>query len=125
MWFFFSILLGEFILKFFKFLVARLWFVINGELVFAYGFSFFSGYVLVLAFFYGFLVLLLCYFNVNNCIKIIGVIILFFWIVLMLYDRVYLGVYYFSDVLGGFLLGIVWLCCFLVFYLGFLKCFYN
>lgn len=125
MWFFFSILLGEFILKFFKFLVVCLWFVINGELVFVYGFSFFSGYVLVLVFFYGFLVLLLCYFNVNNCIKIIGVIILFFWIVLMLYDRVYLGVYYFSDVLGGFLLGIVWLCCFLVFYLGFLKCFYN
>ncbi len=121
LWFFPSILLGEFTLKLLKHFVARPRPVTNGELVFAHGFSFPSGHALASALFYGSLALLLCYSNANNRIKTIGAIILLFWIVLMSYDRVYLGVHYPSDVLGGFLLGIAWSCCSLALYLGFLK----
>lgn len=116
---FFSILLGEFTLKLLKLLVARPRPVTNGELVFAHGFSFPSGHALASALFYGSLALLLCYSNANNRTKTIGAIILLFWIVLMAYDRVYLGVHYPSDVLGGFCLGVAWSCCSLALYLGF------
>ncbi|WP_237003776.1 phosphatase PAP2 family protein [Helicobacter pylori] len=121
LWFFPSILLGEITLKLLKHLVARPRPATNGELALAHGFSFPSGHALASALFYGSLALLLCYSNANNRIKTIGAIILFFWIFLMAYDRVYLGVHYPSDVLGGFLLGVAWSCCSLAFYLGFLK----
>ncbi|MBS3014247.1 phosphatase PAP2 family protein, partial [Helicobacter pylori] len=99
--------------------------VTNGELVFAHGFSFPSGHALASALFYGSLALLLCYSNANARIKTIIAVVLLFWIVLMAYDRVYLGVHYPSDVLGGFCLGIAWSCCSLALYLGFLKRPYN
>ncbi|WP_187857896.1 phosphatase PAP2 family protein [Helicobacter pylori] len=121
LWFFPSILLGEITLKLLKHLVARPRPATNGELALAHGFSFPSGHALASALFYGSLALLLCCSNANNRIKTIGAIILLFWIFLMAYDRVYLGVHYPSDVLGGFLLGIAWSCCSLALYLGFLK----
>ncbi len=121
LWFFFSILLGEITLKLLKHLVARPRPVTNGELALAHGFSFPSGHALASALFYGSLALLLCCSNANNRIKTIGAVVLLFWIFLMAYDRVYLGVHYPSDVLGGFLLGIAWSCCSLALYLGFLK----
>ncbi|GAA6977289.1 phosphatase PAP2 family protein [Helicobacter pylori] len=121
LWFFCSILLGEITLKLLKHLVARPRPVTNGELALAHGFSFPSGHALASALFYGSLALLLCYSNANNRIKTIGAVVLLLWIFLMAYDRVYLGVHYPSDVLGGFLLGIAWSCCSLALYLGFLK----
>ncbi len=124
LWFFPSILLGEITLKLLKHLVARPRPVTNGELgklAFAHGFSFPSGHALASALFYGSLALLLCYSNANARIKTIGAVVLLFWIFLMAYDRVYLGVHYPSDVLGGFLLGVAWSCCSLALYLGFLK----
>ncbi|WQS94308.1 phosphatase PAP2 family protein [Helicobacter pylori] len=121
LWFFLSILLGEITLKLLKHLVARPRPATNGELAFAHHFSFPSGHALASALFYGSLALLLCYSNANNRTKTIGAIILLFWIFLMAYDRVYLGVHYPSDVLGGFLLGVAWSCCSLALYLGFLK----
>ncbi len=121
LWFFFSILLGEITLKLLKHLVACPRPVTNGELALAHGFSFPSGHALASALFYGSLALLLCCSNANNRIKTIGAVVLLFWIFLMAYDRVYLGVHYPSDVLGGFLLGIAWSCCSLALYLGFLK----
>ncbi|WP_237012706.1 phosphatase PAP2 family protein [Helicobacter pylori] len=121
LWFFPSILLGEITLKLLKHLVARPRPITNGELALAHGFSFPSGHALASALFYGSLALLLCYSNANARIKTIGAMVLFFWIFLMAYDRVYLGVHYPSDVLGGFLLGIAWSCCSLALYLGFLK----
>ncbi|GAB0055591.1 phosphatase PAP2 family protein [Helicobacter pylori] len=124
LWFFFSILLGEITLKLLKHFVARPRPATNGELgelAFAHGFSFPSGHALASALFYGSLALLLCYSNTNNRIKTIGAVVSLFWIVLMSYDRVYLGVHYPSDVLGGFLLGVAWSCCSLALYLGFLK----
>ncbi len=121
LWFFPSILLGEITLKLLKHFVARPRPATNGELALAHGFSFPSGHALASALFYGSLALLLCYSNANNRIKTIGAVVLLFWIFLMAYDRVYLGVHYPSDVLGGFLLGIAWSCCSLALYLGFLK----
>ncbi len=121
LWFFPSILLGEITLKLLKHLVARPRPVTNGELALAHGFSFPSGHALASALFYGSLALLLCYSNANARIKTIGAVVLLFWIFLMAYDRVYLGVHYPSDVLGGFLLGVAWSCCSLALYLGFLK----
>ncbi len=121
LWFFPSILLGEITLKLLKHLVARPRPATNGELALAHGFSFPSGHALASALFYGSLALLLCYSNANNRIKTIGAVVLLFWIFLMAYDRVYLGVHYPSDVLGGFLLGVAWSCCSLALYLGFLK----
>ncbi len=120
-WFFSSILLGEITLKLLKHLVARPRPATNGELALAHGFSFPSGHALASALFYGSLALLLCYSNANARLKTIGTIILLFWIFLMAYDRVYLGVHYPSDVLGGFCLGIAWSCCSLALYLGVLK----
>ncbi len=121
LWFFPSILLGEITLKLLKHLVARPRPATNGELALAHGFSFPSGHALASALFYGSLALLLCYSNANNRLKTIGAVVLLFWIFFMAYDRVYLGVHYPSDVLGGFLLGIAWSCCSLALYLGFLK----
>ncbi|GAA8075838.1 phosphatase PAP2 family protein [Helicobacter pylori] len=124
LWFFFSILLGEITLKLLKHFVARPRPATNGELgelAFAHGFSFPSGHALASALFYGSLALLLCYSNANHRTKTIGAVVLLFWIFLMAYDRVYLGVHYPSDVLGGFLLGVAWSCCSLALYLGFLK----
>ncbi len=120
-WFFSSILLGEITLKLLKHFVARPRPVTNGELALAHGFSFPSGHALASALFYGSLALLLCYSNANARLKTIIAIILLFWIFLMAYDRVYLGVHYPSDVLGGFCLGIAWSCCSLALYLGVLK----
>ncbi len=124
-WFFSSILLGEITLKLLKHFVARPRPATNGELALAHGFSFPSGHALASALFYGSLALLLCYSNTNARLKTIGAIILLFWIFLMAYDRVYLGVHYPSDVLGGFCLGIAWSCCSLALYLGVLKRPYN
>ncbi|GAA7371852.1 phosphatase PAP2 family protein [Helicobacter pylori] len=124
LWFFFSILLGEITLKLLKHFVARPRPATNGELgelAFAHGFSFPSGHALASALFYGSLALLLCYSNANHHTKTIGAVVSLFWIFLMAYDRVYLGVHYPSDVLGGFLLGVAWSCCSLALYLGFLK----
>ncbi len=124
LWFFLSILLGEITLKLLKHFVARPRPATNGELgelAFAHGFSFPSGHALASALFYGSLALLLCYSNANHRTKTIGAVVLLFWIFLMAYDRVYLGVHYPSDVLGGFLLGVAWSCCSLALYLGFLK----
>ncbi len=124
-WFFSSILLGEITLKLLKHLVARPRPATNGELALAHGFSFPSGHALASALFYGSLALLLCYSNANARLKTIIAVLLLFWIFLMAYDRVYLGVHYPSDVLGGFCLGVAWSCCSLALYLGFLKRPYN
>ncbi len=120
-WFFSSILLGEITLKLLKHLVARPRPATNGELALAHGFSFPSGHALASALFYGSLALLLCFSNANARLKTIGAVVLLFWIFLMAYDRVFLGVHYPSDVLGGFCLGIAWSCCSLALYLGVLK----
>jgi len=69
-------------------------------------FSFPSGHTLTSIVFYGLLCYLLTYKKEKN-IKIIGIIITSLLIISIAVSRVYLGVHYFSDVIGGLILGII------------------
>ncbi|GMB90902.1 Integral membrane protein [Helicobacter ailurogastricus] len=120
-WFFSSVLVGEIALKTLKHVIKRPRPTTNGELFLAHGFSFPSGHALAAALFYGLLALLLCFSRASVGAKVGGFALLFFWIFLMMYDRVYLGVHYPTDVLGGFLMGMGFVCCSMGFYLGYLK----
>ena len=55
--------------------------------------------------FYGFLTYLLYRSNLNISVKIIILIMVLFLILLIGISRIYLGVHYTSDVIGGFLWG--------------------
>ncbi len=73
------------------------------------GYSFPSGHSMVSMAFYGFLIYLI-YKNVKNkYIKVISILILSTLIFLIGTSRIYLGVHYASDVIGGFLLAISYL----------------
>ncbi len=81
------------------------------------GYSFPSGHSMVSMAFYGLLIYLI-YKNVKNkYIKIISILLLSALIFLIGASRIYLGVHYTSDVIGGFLLSI----SYLVLYIGILK----
>jgi len=71
------------------------------------GYSFPSGHSMVSMSFYGFLIYLCCK-NYKTKWKYLIVLILTILILLIGLSRIYLGVHYASDVLGGFLLGISW-----------------
>ena len=66
-------------------------------------FSFPSGHSMMATVFYGFLTYLLYRSNLNKSVKII--ILVLFLILLIGISRIYLGVHYTSDVIGGFLWG--------------------
>lgn len=73
------------------------------------GYSFPSGHSMVSTGFYGFLIYLI-YKNVKNkYLRYSLMSILFILIILIGISRVYLGVHYTSDVLGGFLISIAYL----------------
>ncbi len=73
------------------------------------GYSFPSGHSMVSMAFYGFLIYLI-YRNVKNkYIKVISILLLSTLIFLIGASRIYLGVHYASDVIGGFLLAISYL----------------
>ncbi len=79
----------------------------------ANGYSFPSGHSMVSMAFYGFLIYLI-YQNVKNkYIKIISILLLSVLIFLIGASRIYLGVHYASDVIGGFLLAIVYLAIYI------------
>ncbi|CRF49028.1 Membrane-associated phospholipid phosphatase [Helicobacter heilmannii] len=120
-WFFSTILVGEVALKSLKHLVARPRPFTNGEVCLAHGFSFPSGHALAAALFYGLFAFLLCSSRASLGAKVGGFVLLFLWIFFMMYDRVYLGVHYPTDVLGGFCMGLGFVCCSMGFYLGCLK----
>ena len=76
------------------------------------GYSFPSGHSMVSMAFYGFLIYLI-YKNVKNkYLKWISITILSLLITLIGISRIYLGVHYTSDVLGGFLISISYLIVF-------------
>ena len=68
-------------------------------------FSFPSGHSMMATVFYGFLIYLLYKSNLNKNVKIIVLIMMSFLILLIGISRIYLGVHYTSDVIGGFLWG--------------------
>ncbi len=90
---------------------------IEYRIINANGYSFPSGHSMVSMAFYGFLIYLI-YRNVKNkYIKVISILILSTLILLIGVSRIYLGVHYTSDVIGGFLLSM----SYLVLYVGILK----
>lgn len=65
--------------------------------------------------FYGFLVYLLCVNIKNKKVKYPLVIFLGLLIISIGISRIYLGVHYFTDVLGGFIIAIIYLLIFIKF----------
>lgn len=68
-------------------------------------FSFPSGHSMMATVFYGFLAYLLYKSKINKNVKVIVLIMTFILILLIGISRIYLGVHYTSDVIGGFLWG--------------------
>lgn len=73
------------------------------------GYSFPSGHSMVSMAFYGYLVYLIYKYVKNNYIKWTSITILSILIFLIGISRIYLGVHYTSDVVGGFLISIAYL----------------
>lgn len=85
------------------------------------GYSFPSGHSMVSTAFYGFLIYL-TYKNVKNkIVRNVVCVLLFLLILLIGISRVYLGVHYASDVIGGFLISVSYLMVFVTIVPRFLK----
>ena len=73
------------------------------------GYSFPSGHSMVSMAFYGYFIYLIYKYVKNKYVKWISIILLSLLICLIGISRIYLGVHYTSDVLGGFLISISYL----------------
>lgn len=79
------------------------------RLINEFGYSFPSGHSMVSTAFYGFIIYLIYKYVKNKHIKIALITILCILIISIGISRIYLGVHYTSDVLGGFLISIAYL----------------
>ncbi|AFI05441.1 phosphatase PAP2 family protein [Helicobacter cetorum] len=120
-WFVLSIVVAEAVLKFLKHLIARPRPNPDEWLSSPHGFSFPSGHSLSSAIFYGLIILLLPHFISHKKIRNTLIYSLLFFILLMGLARIYLGVHYPSDVLGGFCLGALGACFSVGIYLSVFK----
>lgn len=77
------------------------------------GFSYPSGHAMVSMAYFGFIAYILYKKQKNNLTKSILIITLIITILLIGFSRIYLGVHYLSDILGGFLLSIAYLMIFI------------
>jgi undecaprenyl-diphosphatase len=75
----------------------------------AKGLSFPSGHAIMAVTFYGLLVYILQHTIESNWVRIFLTILLIILVILIGFSRVYLRVHYASDVLGGFIIGLLWL----------------
>lgn len=80
------------------------------HLVFAPHFSFPSGHAMASSLFYGTLILLTPLLIKKRNLRLLVQVGLASLIVLIGVSRIYLGVHYLSDIIGGFMLGGAWLC---------------
>ena len=86
---------------------------INIGLVSTSGYSYPSGHLMVCMLYFGFMAYLI-YKNISNVfLKIIFIMLFILLSIVIGFSRIYLGVHYFSDVLGGFLLSIFYLSLFI------------
>ncbi len=91
------------------------------NLIEPHSFSFPSGHSLVSMVFYGLLVYF-CFTSIKNrWIKWILCCVFVFLIILIGLSRIYLGVHYPSDVIGGFSLGLFWISMWIILYLSYLN----
>jgi undecaprenyl-diphosphatase len=77
------------------------------------GFSYPSGHSMVSMAYYGFIAYLIYKKQTNKLVKTIIIVALLLTILLVGFSRIYLGVHYLSDVIGGFLLSIIYLMIFI------------
>ncbi len=77
------------------------------------GYSFPSGHSMISMAFYGYLIYLIYKYVKNKYIKCISIVVLSLLICTIGISRIYLGVHYTSDVLGGFLISISYLVIFI------------
>lgn len=80
------------------------------------GFSFPSGHTMMSMAFYGLLIYFIIKFCKNKPLKILSSILISVIIVMIAYSRIYLGVHYFTDMIGGFMLGGVILLLTIIFF---------
>lgn len=113
--------LSAIFLKYIKILVARSRPDSLGWLIDVGGFSYPSGHLLLTSVFYGLIALFLINFFSKMRIKILSGIFALIIIVFVAYTRIYLGVHYPSDVLGGALFGLAWVFFASGLYLSFIQ----
>lgn len=83
---------------------------LGAELIEGYTYSFPSGHSLTSFFFYGYVAYIIFkYFEISLIKKYFLFLILSLIIISIGFSRIYLGVHYFSDVLGGYVLAWFWL----------------
>lgn len=75
----------------------------------AKGLSFPSGHAIMAVTFYGLLIYILQHTIDSNWLKLLVTILLILLILAIGFSRIYLRVHYASDVLGGFIIGLLWL----------------
>ena len=88
---------------------------IDINLIIEIGFSFPSGHSMVSFAFYGFLIYYLYHTDLKKPLKYSLMTLLGFIILLIGLSRIYLGVHYASDVIGGFLLAFIYLVIYIKF----------
>lgn len=77
-----------------------------------YGYSFPSGHAMVSMAFYGLFIYILFHVNINKWLKYISSFLIFILIMMIGLSRIYLHVHYFSDVIAGFAVSVIYLIVF-------------
>ena len=82
-----------------------------------YGYSFPSGHAMVSMAFYGLYIYILFHLKMNKCLRYILSGCIFILIIMIGFSRIYLHVHYFSDVIAGFAVSVIYL----IFFTKFMK----